>query len=191
MGNGVLFLEHSCSRLVCDICEYRVASSFSQQIFSLKEQNFDKQSLFHSQTLTCYNDPESHPFITDRELAYLKCEMGQTKRNNDLPPTPWLSILTSIPVWALALGLIGHDWIFYIMSADMPKYLKDVLKLPIEEIGLYSSLPYLGMWIVSLLSGFVSDLLIVNNVVTITNARKIFSTLGKCRMIIIRFLCFV
>lgn len=125
--------------------------------------------------------------ITDRELAYLKCEMGQTKRNNDLPPTPWKSIFTSVPVMALAIGLIGHDWIFYIMQADMPKYLKDVLGLPISDIGLYSSLPYLVMWIISLLSGFLSDFLIARRIVTVTNARKIFSTLGKCYYYLIIF----
>lgn len=87
--------------------------------------------------------------------------------------------LDSVPVMALAVGLIGHDWIFYIMSADMPKYLKDVLQLSIKEIGIYSSLPYLVMWIISILSGFLSDFLIARNITTITNARKIFSTLGK------------
>lgn len=61
---------------------------------------------FPSQTVTCYNDPESHPFITDKELAYLKKEMGQTKRNDNLPPTPWRSILTSVPVWALVIAQV-------------------------------------------------------------------------------------
>ncbi|XP_055326573.1 sialin-like [Sitodiplosis mosellana] len=129
-------------------------------------------------TLTCSNDPGSHPFITEKELAYLKKEMGQTKRDDDTPPTPWISILTSVPVWAMAIGLIGHDWIFYIMSADMPKYFKDVLKLDTADNGLYSSLPFLCTWIVSILSGFLSDLLITRDIVSITNARKIFSTLG-------------
>lgn len=81
---------------------------------------------------------------------------------------------------ALTIGIVGHEWIFYILSADMPKYLKDVLELPISEIGLYSSLPYLVMWIMSILSGFFSDFLIVRKIVSITNARKIFSTLGNC-----------
>ena len=61
---------------------------------------------FLSQTVTCYNDPESHPFITAKELDYLKKEMGQTKRNDDLPPTPWRSILTSVPVWALVIAQV-------------------------------------------------------------------------------------
>lgn len=66
------------------------------------------------------------------------------------------------------------------MSADLPKYMKDVLKFPVYEVGLYSSLPYLGMWIFSLVSGFVSDFLIVRKFITITQARKIFTALGEC-----------
>ncbi|XP_055326564.1 putative inorganic phosphate cotransporter [Sitodiplosis mosellana] len=126
----------------------------------------------------CYNDPDSHPHITQKELDYLKKEMGQTKRNDDMPPTPWMSILTSVPVFALICGQIGHDWIFYIMSADMPKYLTDVLKFTTTDAGLYSALPYLVMWVFSIVSGFVSDFLIVRNITTITQARKIFTALG-------------
>ncbi|XP_031626509.1 putative inorganic phosphate cotransporter [Contarinia nasturtii] len=130
-------------------------------------------------TVLCYNDPESHPRIPEKELTYLKSELGQTKRNDDLPPTPWKSIIFNVPVIAMAICLIGHDWIFYIMSADLPKYLKDVLELKVKEIGLYSSMPFLLMWIVSLFSGFMSDYLVNRKLVTITQARKIFTTLGS------------
>lgn len=61
---------------------------------------------FFVQTFLCYNDPGSHPFITEKECNYLKREMGQIKRNNDLPPTPWRSILTSVPVFAFTVALV-------------------------------------------------------------------------------------
>lgn len=152
--------------------------------------------------------------------------MGQTKRNDDLPPTPWLKILTSVPVMALICAQvcsISSTWLisyrgknkslhlfvfifrsdtigcftlwgkffcailpralltfFLLFSADLPKYLKDVLKFEVYDVGLYSSLPYLGMWIFSLLSGFLSDFLIVRGFISITQARKIFTGLGEC-----------
>lgn len=62
----------------------------------------------------------------------------------------------------------------------MPKYLSNVLHLPVEEVGLYTAIPYLLMWIVSLMSGFVSDFLIVRNYLSITKARKVFTALGEC-----------
>lgn len=77
------------------------------------------------------------------------------------------------------LWQLGHDWVFYIISSYLPKYLSNVLHLPVKEVGLYSGITYLSMWIVSLVSGFISDFLIVRNYLSITNARKVFTTLGE------------
>uniref|UniRef100_A0A182MUR7 Major facilitator superfamily (MFS) profile domain-containing protein n=1 Tax=Anopheles culicifacies TaxID=139723 RepID=A0A182MUR7_9DIPT len=98
-------------------------------------------------------DPESHPFISEKEKAYLKQELGTLERDRTLPPTPWRFILTSVPMMALVCAQIGHDWGFFIMVTDLPKYMSDVLRFSIKDNGLYSSLPYLVMWIVSLSTG--------------------------------------
>lgn len=55
------------------------------------------------QTLTCYDDPASHPYISNEEREYLKTEIGQLKRSDDLPPTPWTRILTNGPIWAFII----------------------------------------------------------------------------------------
>lgn len=57
--------------------------------------------------------------------------------------------------------------------------MSDVLRFPIKENGLYSSLPYASMWIVSIALGFVSDWMITRNHISITNARKLFTTIGE------------
>lgn len=98
-----------------------------------------------------------------------------------MPPTPWKSIITSVPMIALVCAQIGHDWGFYVMVSDLPKYMSDVLRFSIKDNGLYSSLPYLFMWGVSVSTGFLSDFLIVRNVVTITGARKIFTGVGELK----------
>lgn len=127
----------------------------------------------------CYSNPGSHPFISREEREFLEIEIGQLKRNNDLPPTPWSSILVSVPMIALVCAQIGHDWGFYVMVSDLPKYMSDVLRFSIKDNGLYSSLPYLFMWGVSVSTGFLSDFLIVRNCLTITGARKIFTGVGE------------
>lgn len=73
---------------------------------------------------------------------------------------------------------IGHDWLIYILASDLPKYMKEVLGFPVHDVGLYSSLPYLLMWIVSITSGFISDYSINGGFFTITQARKIFTAFG-------------
>lgn len=65
--------------------------------------------------------------MKDEEREYLRAEMGQLKRNKDLPPTPWIAILTSVPMMALVCAQIGHDWGFYIMVTDLPLYISGVL----------------------------------------------------------------
>lgn len=67
------------------------------------------------------------------------------------------------------------------MASDLPKYMKEVLGFSVREIGVYTSLPYLLMWTVSIVSGFFSDYLINSGYATTTQARKIFTAFGKIR----------
>ena len=76
------------------------------------------------------------------------------------------------------IAQIGHDWGFYIMVTDLPKYMSDVLRFSVSQNGLYSALPYLCMWVVSIATGFLSDYLIVNKYLGITAARKWFTAIG-------------
>lgn len=129
-------------------------------------------------TVLCYSDPDSHPFISQKERDYLQTEIGQLKRNDNLPPTPWKDILTSAPMLAIIVAQIGHDWGFFIMVSDLPKYMKEVLGFNVYDVGLYSSLPYLLMWVVSLSSGVLCDYLIGSNKLSIGAARKIFTAIA-------------
>lgn len=58
------------------------------------------------QVFLCYSDPESHPFITDKEKTYLQKELGQLERDKNMPPTPWKAILTSVPMIALVFAQV-------------------------------------------------------------------------------------
>lgn len=68
------------------------------------------------------------------------------------------------------------------MASDLPKYMKEVLGFSVHLVGLYSSLPYLLMWAVSIGSGFLSDYLTGRGYLTITQARKTFTGLGMLLM---------
>lgn len=70
------------------------------------------------------------------------------------------------------------------MASDLPKYMKEVLGFSVHDVGLYSSLPYLLMWAVSVGSGFLSDYLTGHEYLSITQARKIFTGLGMIRYLI-------
>jgi hypothetical protein len=53
----------------------------------------------------------------------------------DIPPTPWREILTSVPLWGLIFAQIGHDWGFFTLVTDLPKYFKDVMKFNVFEVS--------------------------------------------------------
>lgn len=92
---------------------------------------------------------------------------------------PWKHILTSPPLLALVAAQIGHDWGFFTMVTDLPKYMKDVLKFNVKENGVWSSLPYVIMWCVSMGSGWLCDWLIVKRYMTVSFARKFFTTIAS------------
>lgn len=73
------------------------------------------------------------------------------------------------------------------MVTDLPKYMSDVLHFSIKQNGLYSSMPYLMMWIVSITSGILGDWLIKTGKLGITNSRKLFTSIGEFISIYILF----
>ncbi|XP_037805952.1 LOW QUALITY PROTEIN: putative inorganic phosphate cotransporter [Lucilia sericata] len=129
-------------------------------------------------SLFCFSDPASHPFIKSKEKEYLIQELGSITRRRDLGATPWKQIFLSMPMYALLVAQVGHDWAFYILVTDLPKYLNDVMQIPIKKNALYSSLPFALMWIVSIFAGILADFLIKHEVLSLTIVRKIMTSVA-------------
>ncbi|XP_037805955.1 putative inorganic phosphate cotransporter isoform X3 [Lucilia sericata] len=129
-------------------------------------------------TLFCFSDPASHPFIKPSEKEYLIQELGSITRRRDLGATPWKEIFLSMPMYALLVAQVGHDWAFYILVTDLPKYLNDVMQIPIKKNAIYSSLPFAIMWIVSIIAGILADFLIKYEVLSLTAVRKLMTLIA-------------
>ncbi|XP_011496713.1 PREDICTED: sialin-like [Ceratosolen solmsi marchali] len=126
----------------------------------------------------CYNNPREHPFISEEEAKYLDERMS-AHTHKQPPPVPWRHILRSAPLWALIAAQIGHDWGFFTMVTDLPKYMSSVLKFSIQDNGYYSSLPYLCMWFCSVLTSWGADWLIIRGHLSTTNVRKLGTTIAS------------
>lgn len=81
-----------------------------------------------------YSGPLIHPCITKKELEFLNDHIGQ--RREKLPPPPLKKIFTSVPVWSLVICQFTHDWVFFTLNLYLPKYMKDILRFPIKQVGL-------------------------------------------------------
>jgi ACS family sodium-dependent inorganic phosphate cotransporter len=64
------------------------------------------------------------------------------------------------------------------MVTDLPKYMADVLKFNVKENGFYSSLPYIAMWVTTMVVSVISDWCITKGYIGITNSRKLYTTLS-------------
>ncbi|CAH0397954.1 unnamed protein product [Chilo suppressalis] len=131
-------------------------------------------------TVLCYSTPNTHPYISDSEKKFLNENVDSLKslNENKLEPIPWKALLRSVPLWALIIAGIGHDWGYFTMVTDLPKYMTDVLKFNIKSTGILSALPYVAMWVSSFFFGLVCDFCVKRNIHSITNARKIYTTIA-------------
>uniref|UniRef100_W8BDX8 Putative inorganic phosphate cotransporter n=1 Tax=Ceratitis capitata TaxID=7213 RepID=W8BDX8_CERCA len=125
--------------------------------------------------LMCFSDPNSHPYISDKEKEYLMKHMGRLGRDHNLPRFPWVPVFKSKEMWVLILAQIAHDWGFYVMSSCFPKFLNDVLQLQILKTGIFSSIPFLLFWLFSLIFGGIADCVIKRNATKATIARKVMT----------------
>ena len=128
--------------------------------------------------VTCYNSPDTHPFISERERNFLREKM-QAHTHKKPPSVPWRHVLRSLPLWALIAAQVGHDWGFFTLINDLPKYMSSVLKYSIKDNGLLSALPYLTMWLCSVVTSCLADWMITSGVMSRTNVRKLGTTIAS------------
>lgn len=80
-------------------------------------------------------------------------------------------------LWQFSLQL-AQDWGFYVTETYLPKYLNDILGVSIGDNGILSSIPHVAELILLFFVGVFSDWMIANQVMSITNARKLFVSIG-------------
>ncbi|CAG7733200.1 unnamed protein product, partial [Allacma fusca] len=78
-----------------------------------------------------YDSPAVHPRISKEERNYIETSIGN--KSTEKVATPWRSIFTSWPVWAIIIGHSGHVWGLYTLLALLPTYLKTVLQFDIKQ----------------------------------------------------------
>jgi len=126
-----------------------------------------------------YNGPDVHPRISEDEKRYIMASTKRLQANKpSLSSIPWLSIISSIRFWAILIAHIGHNWGFYVLLSELPLYMKTVLNFDLHSNSLLSAVPYLGMWVMSLVFSVIADTLRSKKILNLTQARKIFNAIG-------------
>ncbi|KAJ8913433.1 hypothetical protein NQ315_017177 [Exocentrus adspersus] len=120
--------------------------------------------------------PSKHPSITDEEKKYIEAGL-QNEDDKENIPTPWKAIFTSLPFWAILITHCGQNWGFWTLFTEIPSYMQNILNFNIASNSTLSALPYLVLWLLSLVLSPIADYLIVRNF-TIGASRKIFNSIG-------------
>lgn len=123
------------------------------------------------------NTPECHPTISMNEKIYIQTSLNQTADHKS-PKIPWKHILTSMPFWAIFVVHIAQNWGFYTLLTELPTYMKNILHFNIADNSFVSALPYLVMWIFSIVVGLFADYLRTAGYLSTTATRKIFNSIG-------------
>ncbi|XP_045026535.1 putative inorganic phosphate cotransporter isoform X1 [Daphnia magna] len=123
------------------------------------------------------DSPENDPHISEDERKFIQISTGNLQRDATLQ-TPWLDMATSVHVWAILIAHIGKSWGFSILLTELPTYLNTVLHFNMKANCLLSAMPYMAMWLCSIIFSFVADALRSKHILSTTQTRKLFNTIG-------------
>jgi len=126
--------------------------------------------------LLVYDSPPTHPRISKAELEYWEKEIGATEMVTR-PPTPWRKILTSVPVWALAIAFFASDWGFYTIAVGIPLFMNDVLGFNTTNNGVLSAVSFLAAGLIIPI-GWFADWLRSPGRMSTNFVRKVFCATG-------------
>ncbi|XP_037119895.1 sialin isoform X1 [Syngnathus acus] len=127
--------------------------------------------------LLASDDPSTHRRISKEERDYIISSIRHQGSSHGWS-VPVLSMLTSVPLWAIIITQMCYNWSFYTQFTSLPTYLSNILHFDLKSNGFVSALPYLAAWLCATLSGFLADSLIERKVFSVTTVRKLFTLTG-------------
>lgn len=125
--------------------------------------------------------PKKHPWVTDEERKYIS--EGQSELDNK-PKTKGLSfkeILSHRESWAVLIGRLFLEPLWWLFVGWMPLYLADVYGFNVKEVGFFAWIPYVGAAVGSVAGGYFSGRLISKGA-SINRARKTAIIIGGVLM---------
>lgn len=140
------------------------------------------------------NSPADYKKIAEDEKQFLEQTIGTA--TNERLSIPWKSVWTSLPFLTMIFTHCSHNWGYYILMTEIPKFMNDILNFDLEAVrwlvrffalnnlifslqnAFMSSLPYLVMFLLGLFFSPFSDFLIKRQYLVVASARKIFNSIG-------------
>lgn len=81
------------------------------------------------------DSPSEYSSIPLDEKEYIEVSLGMTQIDeNEKPSTPWMSILRSVPVWALLAAQCAQAWGFWMLLTEIPSYMASIMRFDIKKV---------------------------------------------------------
>ncbi|XP_001356729.3 sialin [Drosophila pseudoobscura] len=123
-----------------------------------------------------YETPATHPRISAEERREIEDAIGTSTSKKRPSHVPWGQLLSSPAVWAIischGLAVFG----FFTVVNQLPTFMSQILHFDIKQNGLFSSLPYLGKYVMAVASSYLADYLRKKGTLSTTATRKLFTT---------------
>eukprot|EP00092_Neocalanus_flemingeri_P030040 GFUD01032614.1.p1 GENE.GFUD01032614.1~~GFUD01032614.1.p1 ORF type:complete len:475 (-),score=61.04 GFUD01032614.1:7-1431(-) len=124
-----------------------------------------------------FDGPDVHPRISEEEKAFIQsslieCETGKPSS------IPWLAIASSPAVWAITATHVTQNFGYYVLLTELPTYMKNILHFDMHSNAILSGVPYLCMWLFSIVGSITVDHIIGKNYLSTTVARKVANTIA-------------
>ncbi len=92
-----------------------------------------------------------HP---SQELALIKSDRPAIELASAIP---WTRIFREKAVWAIVIAHLCNNFGFYILLLWLPSYLHHTFAVPMEKLGSFSVIPYVGAFITQNIAGLIAD----------------------------------
>lgn len=123
--------------------------------------------------------PGNHPRISKAEREHIQSSLGDSVAKCHDNPLPVTDIFTSIPFYALLILHFGNLFgLFFLLSAT-PRFMTDILKFKLTNVGCFSSIPQVMRIICGFLFGWIGDYQQRNKILSATTIRKFYCIFCK------------
>ncbi|XP_076755249.1 major facilitator superfamily transporter 3 [Xylocopa sonorina] len=118
---------------------------------------------------------EQTRFISANERHYIMHSLGQDKNHNDHNklPVPWKEVLRSKPFMAILIAHFCSNFGWYMLLIELPTFMNQILKFNMSSNAGLSSMPFLCMWIFTMVLSKILAIMQDKSLISVTVSRKI------------------
>lgn len=122
--------------------------------------------------------PSDNSMISEYEKRYIEDSLSEEEQiSSDSSLTVYIRIFSNSAVWAAVIGCVCFVFGYTVFLGFLPKIFLSI-GVPFELTGLYSMMPYIVRFLGTNTSGYVADMMIKNDRVSVQNVRKIFQSIS-------------